>query len=1238
MKKVFLLFALLLTSVSIWAQKKAAVYVEDGSDQPTIVAEKAWTQESAYYDDVWYSDGTATVSVETGLGLIIDSNPPEDAGLWDVQVPMIAHIPEVLNGGKYELEFTVNAPADGEIRLDFCSWETDATKDIVLYVSEGDNTFTVDFSDYPGYATNAMIFYQCGHVPGRHIIKNVQVLYYGGGTYEEERHNYSVIGTIVGNWDIDTDMYKNGGYYYTATFDNVPGGCYEFKIRQDYDWTVNWGQDGVQDGTNIEVCLENDGRITINFNPTTGEILCEVSTNMNHTPGEPVDPSLFKNLADNKALIAGFDYTGVEGGFPFYAGFGEYQEGTVVCTDEGIAINVESTTGQPWNPQIMVVPETYFDLEEGNEYRVVVTAKFPTSGTLQMNMGSWGCNYQYATDVQSTGDFQDVEIEFPYTCTTSDKDAHLLLQCGDFLGTTIVKKVEIYNVNAIPVDTLLYQSKEWAGVEDYPYYYSDEEYYTATMGEEGLELYNGREGWWTPLATILDGATLIKGHNYKVVVTAKVPSESDMEILFGDDNRWNEWRSAHAYAGDEFQEITFRISDVGSTINRNAKVRIHGYSLGTTIIQKVEIFDVEIPEVVAYQSKDWTNCSEKDLPYYSFEGQEGTVEATADGIAITNKEYNDTYWYVQTSVIDNIVLKSDHQYKVRITAKIPSEGRLYLKVGNTEDFSQYSTWVYPSNEFQEIEYDFRWYNNDGFGDDYIWFQNARIPGTTVVKKIEIFDMSMLTEYDIMAMTGKIVVKGTQELDFPEETDPEFKPSIELSHADNYDLGRLTLNGYVPAISDISMWYDFARASDYGRYYEEQQQYDSDRQFYTSFINNAATSIDDANIKMRLMPDRWEFITLPFDVALKDVKSNTDAPFVVRKYDGQKRAEGLLDETWVDMTEDDILKAGEGYIWQVDYNNAQYDEWFEYYWCTIFNIKPAKDASLDRVLKNENITIPLAVHEGEFDYNLGWNLVGNPYPSYFDSRAMGFGAPFIVWSNYYRNYEAFSPVDDAYILNPGQAFFVQSTEDQTSITFQKEGRQSDLTVRSDVAYNKRARQSAAMAERMVVNFTVSNGEFGDRTRVVINPEASIGYEADKDANKFMSSEAKIQLYTIEQNVNYAINERPLSRGEVQLGMNCSTRGTYTLTMVTGADCTVKLLDRQTGEEVMLANGDTYTFESETGVFDNRFTLYFTSGEATGIQNFSNTQGSDNTYYDMQGRRISKPEKGIYIQNGKKVVVK
>ena len=59
--------------------------------------------------------------------------------------------------------------------------------------------------------------------------------------------------------------------------------------------------------------------------------------------------------------------------------------------------------------------------------------------------------------------------------------------------------------------------------------------------------------------------------------------------------------------------------------------------------------------------------------------------------------------------------------------------------------------------------------------------------------------------------------------------------------------------------------------------------------------------------------------------------------------------------------------------------------------------------------------------------------------------------------------------------------------------------------------------------------------------------------------------------------------------------------------------------------------------------NPFTITFyiepSSGDATGINTIPQTVGSDaQTYYDLQGRRIEKPTKGIYIVNGKKVVKK
>ena len=45
------------------------------------------------------------------------------------------------------------------------------------------------------------------------------------------------------------------------------------------------------------------------------------------------------------------------------------------------------------------------------------------------------------------------------------------------------------------------------------------------------------------------------------------------------------------------------------------------------------------------------------------------------------------------------------------------------------------------------------------------------------------------------------------------------------------------------------------------------------------------------------------------------------------------------------------------------------------------------------------------------------------------------------------------------------------------------------------------------------------------------------------------------------------------------------------------------------------------------------------ETTGIQTVANSQQSAaNSYYDLQGRRVAQPTKGLYIVNGKKVVIK
>ena len=54
--------------------------------------------------------------------------------------------------------------------------------------------------------------------------------------------------------------------------------------------------------------------------------------------------------------------------------------------------------------------------------------------------------------------------------------------------------------------------------------------------------------------------------------------------------------------------------------------------------------------------------------------------------------------------------------------------------------------------------------------------------------------------------------------------------------------------------------------------------------------------------------------------------------------------------------------------------------------------------------------------------------------------------------------------------------------------------------------------------------------------------------------------------------------------------------------------------------------------------NAFTLVLDEGTETGISHIETAQGAADAYYDLSGRRIATPGKGLYIKNGKKVLVK
>lgn len=58
----------------------------------------------------------------------------------------------------------------------------------------------------------------------------------------------------------------------------------------------------------------------------------------------------------------------------------------------------------------------------------------------------------------------------------------------------------------------------------------------------------------------------------------------------------------------------------------------------------------------------------------------------------------------------------------------------------------------------------------------------------------------------------------------------------------------------------------------------------------------------------------------------------------------------------------------------------------------------------------------------------------------------------------------------------------------------------------------------------------------------------------------------------------------------------------------------------------------------GLFVYKITWTPGSGEATGITTVETKKADDGAYYNLQGMRVAAPKKGIFIRNGKKVVLK
>lgn len=359
---------------------------------------------------------------------------------------------------------------------------------------------------------------------------------------------------------------------------------------------------------------------------------------------------------------------------------------------------------------------------------------------------------------------------------------------------------------------------------------------------------------------------------------------------------------------------------------------------------------------------------------------------------------------------------------------------------------------------------------------------------------------------------------------------------------------------------------------------------------------------------------WYYLCMPFDVKRSNVILPKGTSLAVRYYDSESRATNGASGNWKDVSADAVLQTGKGYIFRLSSSgNVGF---------------PATEETHNAIFRSEAITTPLVQYPAVESANAGWNFVGNPYPCFYDIYYMDFASPITAWDVDNRTYKAYSAADDEFVLSPQQAFFVQKPELVDAITFQPAGRQINKTI-DHSALAKRRAASNKQVQRKLVDVSLTCADRTDRTRVVVNANASDDFCADNDAVKMMAYEGTPQIYTIAGADQLAVNEGAHRGGSVALGMYLPADDTYTIA-IDRNELGAKLLDY--GVEVEMP----YTFSAAEGYADDRFTITFETS-TTGINTVATDAKTDDAIYTIDGRRVnSTTQKGIYIQNHKKIV--
>jgi hypothetical protein len=307
---------------------------------------------------------------------------------------------------------------------------------------------------------------------------------------------------------------------------------------------------------------------------------------------------------------------------------------------------------------------------------------------------------------------------------------------------------------------------------------------------------------------------------------------------------------------------------------------------------------------------------------------------------------------------------------------------------------------------------------------------------------------------------------------------------------------------------------------------------------------------------------------------------------------------------------------------------------------VMNMGVDTTITFNGVFNDGNLSVSVNRTENAYPKR-GFNLVGNPYPSYLNWNlaektnllpSIWYRTRNVVNAYVFDTYNATVEIATSLgvkevtnLIPPMQAFWVRVASGQTSGTMNVT---NAMRAHKDITNNL---MKAPAVTNQILRLQVSNGANADETVLYFNSSASNGFD-NYDSPKMLNNSSSVpDIYTVIGTEEIVINGMSgYYYGQViPIGFNCNVAGNYTITPTQvlnfDADTKIILIDNLTGIQTNLTAGNSYSFSSEITSGTSRFGVKFLS--ISGTTEFPDVKNQFKIY-EVDGKILVQNLTGFY----------